>query len=429
MCCYIMTAMLKSKIQAQYQEYPFQFWLLFVGMLISTSGASMIWPFLMIYASHRLEMPLTVVASLLSLNALVGLITSFLGGPLIDRFGRKWIMVVSLALNGLAYLTLGYADSYLQFAVLLSISGAVNPLYRVGADAMMADLIPKEKRIDAYALLRLSNNLGVAIGPAFGGFIAASSYNLAFFFASAGMMIYGLLIARLARETLPARETYDPAGLALKENPPKEKFGGYLDILKDFPYMGFIVAFTLVMMCASLIWVLLPVYAMDVHNVPIKMYGFIPTVNALMVVTLQLFVTRLTKRFSPLPVVAIGSVFYTVAVGAVMFMHDFWGFMVCMVVLTIGELIIVPTSSTYVANHAPVDKRGRYMGLYAITWGVASGIAPVFGGHLNDVYGPSATWIGGAVVGAIGVLAFSLLDRLQVRRLTKPPAIVLPRSR
>ena len=146
---------------------------MFWGMLISTIGASMIWPFLMIYVSERLHLPLTAVASLMTLNAAMGLVSSFVAGPLIDRFGRKWVMVVSLAGKWPGdYLLMSQAATLPEFALLMALAGAFNPLYRVGADAMMADLIPSEQRADAYSLLRMSNNLGVALGPAIGGFIA-----------------------------------------------------------------------------------------------------------------------------------------------------------------------------------------------------------------------------------------------------------------
>ena len=46
--------------------------------------------------------------------------------------------------------------------------------------------------------------------------------------------------------------------------------------------------------------------------------------------------------------------------------------------MTIGELILVPTSSTYVANLAPIDKRGRYMSLYGLSWPVGAGIGPLW---------------------------------------------------
>ena len=80
-----------------------------------------------------------------------------------------------------------------------------------------------------------------------------------------------------------------------------------------------------------------------------------------------------------------------------------------MLILTVGELMIMPTSSTYVALLAPADKRGRYMSLFGLTWSLASGIGPVFGGVLNDNLAPQAIWYGGALVGFVGVLGFILM--------------------
>ncbi|HEX7976010.1 MAG TPA: MFS transporter, partial [Anaerolineales bacterium] len=136
-----------QRIRQAQQAYPRQFWLLFWGMLISTIGASMIWPFLMIYVSGKLRLPLTTVASLMTLSAIMGLVFSFIAGPVTDRAGRKWVMVVSLLGNAAGYLLMSRAATLPQFALLMAFNGAVNPLYRVGADAMMADLIPPERRI------------------------------------------------------------------------------------------------------------------------------------------------------------------------------------------------------------------------------------------------------------------------------------------
>jgi MFS family permease len=89
--------------------YPFQFRLMFWGMLISTMGASMIWPFLMIYIKARLDLPLTTIASLFTVSATTALITAFIAGSITDRFGRKWVLVISLAGNSLVYLLLSQA--------------------------------------------------------------------------------------------------------------------------------------------------------------------------------------------------------------------------------------------------------------------------------------------------------------------------------
>ena len=82
---------------------------MFCGMFISTVGASMIWPFLMLYVSEKLQVPLTTAAALATLNAAVGVLSSFIGGPITDKFGRKGVMVFSLIANGLAYAVMSRA--------------------------------------------------------------------------------------------------------------------------------------------------------------------------------------------------------------------------------------------------------------------------------------------------------------------------------
>jgi len=390
-----------ARLRRAKEDYPRQFWLLFWGMLISTIGASMVWPFLMIYVSEKLDLPLSTVTTLMTVNAISGLIFSFIAGPVADRVGRKRIMYISLISDGLAFLLLSQADSYPAFMALMALRGAINPLYRVGADAMMADLIEPEKRPDAYSLLRMSNNIGISIGPSIGGFIAGVSYNLAFFIAAIGMVTYGILVIVQARETLPK----------LQSRPQVEKFGGYGRVLSDRPFISFVLAFLLNTVVASMIWVLLSVYAKKNFGVPESQYGFIATTNALMVVFLQFAVTQITKRHTPLPVMAIGALFYAIGGASIALGAGFWGFWMSMVIMTIGELIVTPTGSTYAANRAPADMRGRYMSIYGLTWSVASGIGPLLGGFLNDNIAPVAIWYGAGIIGLSSVLAFIMLAR------------------
>ena len=390
-----------GRIQRLKAQYPRQFWLLFWGMLISTIGSSMIWPFLMIYVSGQLDLPMATIASLMTFNAVAGLIFSFVAGPATDRFGRKWIMVISLVGNGAVYLFLGRATTFPAFIILMSLGGAFNPLYRIGADAMLADLIPAEGRPDAYALIRTSNNLGVALGPAIGGFIATTSFAIAFYLAALGLMAYGLLLAFFGHETL----TFIKPATRLV----KEPFGGYGRIFRDRRLITFTLNFTLTSICAAIMWVLLSVYTYTYYGLPEKFYGLIPTTNAIMVVTLQLAVTNVTKRRPPLLMLAIGTLFYAIGVGSVALGQGFWGFWMSMVILTIGELILVPTATTYVANMAPPEMRGRYMSIYSLSWGIAFGIGPVLGGLLNDNIAPAAIWYGGLVIGLVSAASFMFL--------------------
>jgi MFS family permease len=380
-------------------EYPTQFWLLFWGLMISTIGASMIWPFLMIYVSKKLALPVTAAASLMTINATFGLIFAFVAGPLTDRLGRKWVMVVSLAMNGAIYLLMSQASTLLHFQLLMALTGVFNPLYRIGADAMMADLIPPEKRPEAYSLLRTSNNVGVALGPAVGGFIASASYTIAFIIAAAGMIFYSLLVSFRAHETLPQHSHAASAG-------PLELLKGYKTIGSDRRFVAFVFTYTLTQMCAGLIWVLLGMYTNKNFHISESLYGFIPMTNALMVVFFQIFVTRWTRRYPALWMLALGAFFFGIGTGSVALGQGFWGFWLSMVTMTIGELICTPTATTLVANLAPADMRGRYMSIYGLTWNVAQGIGPLYGGILSDNFGPAYAWYGGLGVGLVSVAAF-----------------------
>src|SRR5687768_573693 len=191
-----------QKLNLLYHEYPPQYWLMITGVVISTAGGSMIWPFLLIYASGKLDLPLSTVAALISINAGTGLISSFIAGSLADKIGRKVVMNFSLTVNGLAYFLLMRAETYPQFVALMIMIGLSNPLYQVGADAMLADMIPSEKRTDAFAINRIANNAAFALGPAIGGFLATRSYNLPFYCAGIGLISYSILLFYLARETL-----------------------------------------------------------------------------------------------------------------------------------------------------------------------------------------------------------------------------------
>ena len=67
-----------------------------LGLIISTTGTTMVWPFLTVFASERLSLPMAAVTSLMSINSLSGLTASNLAGSLEGRFGGKSVVVVGV---------------------------------------------------------------------------------------------------------------------------------------------------------------------------------------------------------------------------------------------------------------------------------------------------------------------------------------------
>jgi MFS family permease len=392
------------RLRDTYNEYPHQFWLVAFGVLLSSAGSSLIWPFQLIYISRTLTLPISSVATLISISSATGLAATFIVGTIADRFGRKVIMFGAMAAHGLAYILMSQAHDYIGFVIPMTIMGAAMPFYAIGSDAMMADLIPSEKRTGAYAILRMINNAGIAIGPAIGGLIVAKSYTLAFYLAASGMVTYSLLLLIFARETLQRQS--NPS-----ISPKKEKLGGYDRVLADKSFIGFVSAVTIGMIAPLMMWTLLSVYTNRYYGMPEYLYSWMPITNALMCVFVQYPVTMFTRRLPAKMAITLGMFVYALGVGSVALMTGFWGFWLSMVIMSMGELILVPTGSKYVADIAPEDLRGRYMSVYWLTWGIARSAAPMVGGVLHDAIAPQAIWWGGLAIGLTSTLGLFLLSR------------------
>jgi MFS family permease len=391
-----------QNLRSMKDRYPRQFYLLLAGNLVSATGGAMIWPFLSIYLRQRLDLPLATIASLLTLNAIMGILSSFIAGPAADRIGRKRIMAISLCAGVVYFLLMSQAETLLSYAVLMGLWGAFNPLFSVGANAMIADLVPAKDRMDAYSLVRVIHNVGIAIGPIAGGFLAVVSYTYAFYGAALAFSIFAVLVIFFIRETLP------------KVDPQKavSTGSGYGIVLRDKTFISFTLLFALTTMAASIMFILLPVYSKENFGLPENRYSFIVTVNASMCIFLQYFVTRIAKRYRALPVIGVGALFYAVGVGSVALGAGFWAFVISMVIMTVGELILTPAATNMVAELAPVDMRGRYMSIYGLGWPIASGVGPILGGFLSDSIAPVAMWYGGGMLGLLGAIGFFIMARM-----------------
>jgi MFS family permease len=383
-------------------RYPRQFYLLLAGNLVSATGGAMIWPFLSIYLRQQLNLPLATIASLLTLNAGMGILSSFIAGPAADRIGRKSIMAISLTAGVAYYFLMSQASSLLVYAILMGLWGAFNPLFSVGANAMIADLVPPKQRMDAYSLIRIIHNVGIAIGPIAGGFLAVVSYTYAFYGAALAFGFFALLVIFFVKETLP--ENVQRNG--------QESTSGYGPVLRDRTFISFTLLFAVTTMAASIMFILLPVYTKENFGLPENRYSYIVTVNASMCIFIQYFVTRIIKHYPALPVIGVGALFYALGVGSVALGAGFWAFVVSMVIMTFGELILTPAATNLAAELAPVDMRGRYMSIYGLGWPIASGVGPIIGGFLSDTIAPVAMWYGGGLFGLLGAIGFFVLSRL-----------------
>jgi MFS family permease len=216
-----------------------------------------------------------------------------------------------------------------------------------------------------------------------------------------------MILIFFAKETLPPSLRGGTVQIGRREI-----LKSYNRVFADKFYISFVTILSMGLIAPTMMWILMPVYANTNFGIPENMYGWIPTTNALMCVFLQFSITRITRNKASLPVIATGMLIYAIGAGSVALMSSFWGFWLSMVILTFGELTLVPTTSKYVADRSPEDLRGRYMSLQWLGWGLARTLSPLIGGYLNDNISPQAIWIGGLLIGLTSTLGLFILNRV-----------------
>ncbi len=357
-------------------------------------------PFFALYVTQKFDVGMTQAGILLATNSAAGLVGSTIGGAMADRFGRRGIILFGLIVSALSGLTLGFVDKFYMFYGLSIFVGLMGSAAHPAHQAMIADILPPEKRAEGYGLMRVISNFAWIIGPTIGGFLAA--YNFLYLFLSDALIssITALLVFRLLPETKPQ---------------PKEKteheslwqtLSGYRVAIFDFPYLAFIFASILMILVYQQMYSSLSVYLRDVHQVDPQFYGLIMSSSAVTVVIFQFAVTRIIKRYPPFLMMAAATFFYMIGFTMYGFVATIPLFIVAMVIITIGEMIGMPTSNVLAASFAPEEMRARYMAVFGLVWAVPSMIGPWAAGLIFDNYDPNYVWYIGGVLCVVAIIAF-----------------------
>lgn len=398
------------RIQRLPREYPKQFWTLIWGSLINSAGGALIFPFISLYFSRELGFSMTDVGLSFALFAITGVASQIAGGILVDRIGRKPVMVFSLIAGAFAVAALGAfgslsslsTPSRIAFIYLVVVAvGLTTSAFGPAVQAMIADLIETAKRSQAYGLLRVVQNLGVAIGPAIGGFIATRSYSVLFVLAALSSIVFGIIIALRTNETKP--QDFAPAQNGVQSHASTMSFG---PVFRDRLFMAFGLLYLISQIVYAQMNTTLPVYLHRSYGVSEQWYGLLMSLNAAMVVLFQFAITRYTDRFSRAGMLALGSTLYAVGFGMFGFIAALPLFFLAQAIWTLGEMVAVPVAQAFVADLAPETMRGRYMAAFGLSVAIAYGIGPLLGGVVMDTYDPRYIWYGAFILNAFVVAGF-----------------------
>jgi MFS family permease len=393
-----------------FAAFPRPFWTLVLGTFIDRLGSHMLFPFFALYLTARFGVGMTQVAFLFATWSVVSVIGATAGGALADRFGRRGIVIFGLVASGSSSLLLAAANSLAAFFVVAIIVGMVAEAGWPAQEAMVADLLPEEKRAEGYGILRVAFNLSVVIAPVLAGLLAMRSYTLLFVADALTSAITALLVYFFIAETKPAEAPGRESESLLAT------FKGYAVPLRDRFFLMMLFGTALLGTVYIQLNSSLGVYLRDVHQVPPQGYGYLLSLNALMVVVMQFWITRRIRGSSQFLMLAVGAVLVGIGFGMYGFVAAYGWFMLAMAVLTVGEMIMVPVGQALVARLAPEAMRGRYMAVFGYSWVVAGVVGPLMAGVLLDGGRPSWLWYACLLLGLAAAGTYIYLDGLDRRR-------------
>jgi MFS family permease len=394
-----------ARLNKLYHEFPQKFWIIVLTFFIDSIGGTLLFPFFSLYITGKFNVGMTQAGMVLATFSIFGIAGNMIGGALTDRFGRRKLILFGLVFSALSTLSLGFVNSLAVLFPLAAFIGLLSDVAGPAHQAMMADILTEKQRQEGFGLMRVVRNLAWIIGPSIGGFVANYSFTLLFVIDAIVSCIVAVIFYKFMPETKP-KHHHD-------ENQPHESFWqtirGYGVVLKDFAFGAFIVAAILMSAVYQQMYNSLSVFLRDSHSINPQGYGFLMTTSAITVILFQFWVSRRIKYRPPFVIMAVGTLFYMIGFSMFGFVAAYWLFMSAIVVITIGEMLIMPTSQTLAANFAPEEMRGRYMAIFGLTWLLPSTFAPMLAGIILDNYNPNLLWYIGGILCAISALGFFAL--------------------
>ncbi len=100
-----------SNIQKVYNEFPRLFWVVVLARFIDALGSTLLFPFFSLYITQRFGVGMTQAGVLLGINSFFALGGSMVGGALVDKFGRRRLILFGLVLSAISSLSLGLAKA------------------------------------------------------------------------------------------------------------------------------------------------------------------------------------------------------------------------------------------------------------------------------------------------------------------------------
>lgn len=380
---------------------PREFWWLWTSTLVNRLGA-FVSTFMALYLTLDRGYSATYAGLVASLYGLGGVVSSIGSGVLTDRIGRRPTLLIAQSSTAASVALLGFMHDPVAIAAVACLVGAASNASRPAVQAMMADIVRPEDRVRAFSLNYWAINLGFAVSSMAAGFIAEVSYRAGFLLEAGMTAVCAVVVFLRLPESRPTVAATSVDG--------KEPAVGLGTVLRDGRFMSVVGLSFLVALVFQQGSVGLPVAMGEAGFTPAD-YGTAIAVNGFLIVVLQIPVTRLIEHRDAKRLLVVSSILAGYGFGLTAFAGSVGVFALTVCVWTLGEMINAPTQTGLVVRLSPVQGRGRYQGMYTLSWAVAALVAPLMSGFVIDRFGAEWLWGMCAVVGTGAAVGYGALMR------------------
>ena len=380
-------------------------WTLLIGTVFARGASFMAVPFLALYLSNTHGIHPILIGITIGLSPLTGTLGGFIGGYFSDRYGRKKVMLWTIFVWGLVYFGFSQASHIGTFMVLNALNGLCRSFFEPSSQALMADLTSVDKRKRVFSLRYTAINIGASLGPLLGVYVAQFSTSLPFLLTSMMYLLYGgtlfIMLNRYSiRNDLPVHQ------LPILDS--------LIVIWRDKTLLVFIIGGILVNIGYSQIDSNLPQYIQNSFSDGIALFAKLIALNAILVIILQVPLSLVSEKWPVLRVMILGSILFAIGFASFGYVTTTIGLMMAMAIVTIGEIFIFPSTSVFIDQIAPDNRKGTYFGAGQFR-SVGNFTGPVLGGWLLKDFGGTLLF---SVIGII-ILCSIIFYSLGYRNIQK----------
>ncbi len=391
---------------------PREVWALAATTFVNRVG-TMVIPFLVLYLTGPLGFSTAFAGAVVGIFGATSIVAAPISGRLADRYGATRVMTVSLVLSAavLAFYPLVRGVAPIVAATVLF--AAVSEAYRPASLSAVSLAAGPEQRKAAFALNRLAINLGMSVGPALGGFLAAWSFSALFWVDGASSLAAAAVLAwvpagAVRRETgapVPAPAPV-PSTTGAGNGAPRPSLLG--EAWRDRRLLYFLAASLPALVVFFQLTASLPLFLVRDLGFSAAFYGALFTLNTLIIVAVEVPLNVAMARWPAGRQLALGAALVGAGFGAMALTGSRTGIAATVVIWTFGEMILLPGMAAYVGDIAPESRSGEYMGLFTMTFGFALVLAPPLGTFLLERFGGGVLW---PAMAGLGLVSAALLAR------------------